>query len=67
MGQVTNEINFAKFLSEVNPTSLYFTDLQLAAEIGKALLEKNRELDLLLRTTQEYAEEQLLRSQVIND
>lgn len=38
-------------------------DLQLAAEIGKALLEKNRELDRLVRTTQEYAEEQVLRSQ----
>ena len=33
-------------------------DLLLAAEIGKSLLERNRELELLLKTTQDYAEEQ---------
>jgi len=33
-------------------------DLLLAAEIGKSLLERNRELEGLLKSTQEYAEEQ---------
>ena len=33
-------------------------DLLLAAEIGKSLLERNRELELILKTTQDYAEEQ---------
>ncbi len=41
-----------------------FIDLELAAEIGKVLLEKNRELELLLRSSQEYTEEQILRAQV---
>eukprot|EP00794_Sanderia_malayensis_P009330 gene9330-10314_t len=38
-------------------------DLELAAEIGKVLLEKNRELELLLRASQDYAEEQILKAQ----
>ena len=42
-----------------------FLDLQLAAEIGKALLERNRELELLARGAQECNEEQTLRAQVI--
>ncbi|XP_065659429.1 cerebellar degeneration-related protein 2-like isoform X1 [Hydra vulgaris] len=33
-------------------------DLLLAAEIGQALLERNKELEMLLKNTQEYAEEQ---------
>ncbi|XP_066934621.1 cerebellar degeneration-related protein 2-like [Clytia hemisphaerica] len=32
-------------------------DLLLAAEIGKTLLEKNRELEILLKSTQDYADE----------
>ena len=41
-----------------------FTDLLLAAEIGKTLLEKNRELEILLKTTQEYADEKAAQADV---
>ena len=39
-------------------------DLLLAAEIGQALLEKNKELELALKSTQEYAEEQAEQAKV---
>ena len=45
---------------------LYFLDLELAAAIGKNLLERNKELESLLCSTQEYAEEQVKKSQVSN-
>jgi hypothetical protein len=41
-----------------------FIDLELAAALGKNLLERNKELELLLCSTQEYADEQVQKSQV---
>lgn len=35
-----------------------FTDLQLAAELGKTLLERNKELENLLRSNQRKCEDQ---------
>ena len=40
------------------------TDLLLAAEIGKTLLEKNRELEILLKNTQDYADEKAAQAEV---
>lgn len=36
----------------------FFTDLQLAAELGKTLLERNKELENLLRAHQRKCEDQ---------
>lgn len=36
----------------------FFTDLQLAAELGKTLLERNKELENLLRSNQRKCEDQ---------
>lgn len=46
-----------------NETSLH-AELQLAAFLGKTLLEKNGELELKLRKLQEFAEETLATNQV---
>lgn len=42
----------------------FLLDLELAAAIGKNLLERNKELDLLFHSTQDYAEEQVKKSEV---
>ena len=40
------------------------TELQLAALLGKTLLEKNGELELKLKRLQDFAEETLVANQV---
>jgi len=42
----------------------YDVDLLLAAEIGKTLLEKNRELEIVLKSTQDFAEEKAAQADV---
>ena len=37
---------------------LFYTDLELAAEIGQNLLDRNKELEVLLKASQQYLEEQ---------
>lgn len=37
---------------------IYFSDLQLAAELGKTLLERNKELETLLKEYKHTIEEQ---------
>lgn len=37
---------------------IFFTDLQLAAELGKTLLERNKELETALRQHQNVIEDQ---------
>ena len=44
--------------------NFFFTDLQLAALLGKTLLEKNGELEAKLRKLQEFAEDTLATNQV---
>jgi len=46
------------FSSERSLKEAHDEDLMLAAEIGKSLLERNRELEVVLKATQEFAEEQ---------
>ena len=41
-----------------------FTDLQLAAELGKTLLERNKELELSLKHQQSVIEDQNMEIEV---
>jgi hypothetical protein len=43
---------------------ILLSDLQLAAEIGKNLLERNKELEYLLKSSHHYLEEQALKNEV---
>lgn len=46
---------------------LFFTpliDLELAAEIGKNLLERNKELEVMLKSSHHYLEEQTIKNEV---
>lgn len=42
----------------------YLTDLELAAEIGKNLLERNKELEVMLKSSHQYLEEQTVKNEV---
>lgn len=44
--------------------SLLFTDLQLAAELGKTLLERNKELESSLRQCETVIDDQELEIEV---
>lgn len=46
---------------------LFLTDLQLAAELGKTLLERNKELENLLRSHQRKCEDQKQEIEVSSD
>ena len=39
-------------------------DLELAAEIGKNLLERNKELEVMLKSSHQYLEEQSVKNEV---
>lgn len=41
-----------------------FLDLELAAEIGKNLLERNKELEVMLKSSHHYLEEQSIKNEV---
>ena len=41
-----------------------FLDLELAAEIGKNLLERNKELEIMLKSSHHYLEEQHIKNEV---
>ena len=43
---------------------LYILDLELAAEIGKNLLERNKELEVMLKSSHHYLEEQSVKNEV---
>lgn len=45
----------------------FITDLQLAAELGKTLLERNKELENLLRSQQRKCEDQKQEIEVSSD
>ena len=40
------------------------SDLELAAEIGKNLLERNKELEVMLKSSHQYLEEQSIKNEV---
>ena len=62
----TASLNSTSFdLMDSTENENYYTDLELAAAIGKNLLERNKELELLLCSTQEYADEQAQKSQYL--
>ena len=42
----------------------FFIDLELAAEIGKNLLERNKELEVMLKSSHQYLEEQTVKNEV---
>lgn len=44
--------------------SLWLADLELAAEIGKNLLERNKELEVMLKSSHQYLEEQSVKNEV---
>lgn len=44
--------------------SYLFLDLELAAEIGKNLLERNKELEIMLKSSHHYLEEQHIKNEV---
>ena len=48
----------------LNYQGIPITELQLAALLGKTLLEKNAELEKKLRRLQEFAEEALAKNEV---
>ncbi|XP_032221469.1 cerebellar degeneration-related protein 2-like isoform X2 [Nematostella vectensis] len=41
-------------------------DLELAAEIGKNLLERNKELEILLKSSHQFSEEQALKNEFLS-
>ena len=43
---------------------VFFIDLELAAEIGKNLLERNKELEVMLKSSHQYLEEQTVKNEV---
>lgn len=51
-------------IKSVNGVSISITDLQLAAELGKALLERNRELEAQIIHLQQINNEQNLEIEV---
>ena len=51
-------------LNQCPSTHTHISELQLAALLGKTLLEQNSELDTKLRKLQEFAEETLVMNQV---
>lgn len=53
-----------KFKLPVCPISLHNVDLELAAEIGKNLLERNKELEVMLKSSHQYQEEQSVKNEV---
>jgi len=46
--------------------SHYCTDLELAAEIGKNLLERNKELEVMLKSSHQYLEEQTVKNEFLS-
>lgn len=42
------------------------TDLELAAEIGKNLLERNKELEVMLKSSHQYLEEQSVKNEFLS-
>lgn len=42
----------------------HIIDLELAAEIGKNLLERNKELEVMLKSSHHYLEEQSIKNEV---
>ena len=57
------------FILKVGKTRLFlffclFSDLQLAAELGKTLLERNKELEATIRHQQSIIEDQVQEIQV---
>ncbi|KAJ7340242.1 Cerebellar deproteinration- protein 2-like [Desmophyllum pertusum] len=42
------------------------TDLELAAEIGKNLLERNKELEVMLKSSHHYLEEQTIKNEFLS-
>lgn len=55
---VKMEVVFFSFIS------LGILDLELAAEIGKNLLERNKELEVMLKSSHQYLEEQSVKNEV---
>ena len=43
---------------------MWLADLELAAEIGKNLLERNKELEVMLKSSHQYLEEQSVKNEV---
>ena len=53
-----------EFCRNVQNKQRIFTDLQLAAELGKTLLERNKELELSLKHQQSVIEDQNMEIEV---
>ncbi|KAL8569546.1 hypothetical protein ACOMHN_002092 [Nucella lapillus] len=53
--------------SDVDVQDFYENDLQLAAELGKALLERNRELETQLQSQQQLYQEQSMELQHVSN
>ena len=48
----------------MSSNKIFFTDLQLAAELGKTLLERNKELELSLKHQQSVIDDQHMEIEV---
>ena len=57
-------LNNERFIAGYKNSSLFISDLQLAAELGKTLLERNKDLELSLKHQQSVIDDQTMEIEV---
>ncbi|XP_020912398.1 cerebellar degeneration-related protein 2-like isoform X1 [Exaiptasia diaphana] len=65
MSDFSLNLEFVSRMSEQKERTHLSDDLELAAEIGKNLLERNKELECLLKSSHHYLEEQALKNEFL--